>query len=444
MNIAMLHFRVGATDGVSLEMDKWKTVLENLGHRIFYIAAEKNQTNAIIINEMSIITDQHRKLFKNCYEEMTDYSSVEALEKEIYHQATLIEKQLIDIIEEFQIDMIIPNNTSSLGLNLPTGIAIGNTIDKTKVMVIYHHHDFYWERTRYNTPTAPFINELLKTYFPFHNERTKHCVINELAKDELLKRRNILATVVPNVFDFDGPSWEIDTFNQDLRAKLGINQNDIVFLQGTRIEDRKAIELALDVVEAIHRKKEQYVGKALYSKQIFNRDSKIHFVIAGLNEIREDKFVILKNKIDSMSFNTHIIYYMIGSERTIHPEKGYALWDAYTIADYVTYPSILEGWGNQFLEAVFAKKPMLIFEYPVYLSDIKQCGFQTVSLGKHYKYDHQGFVTVPKERIESSANDILNILFHSEAYEHIVKDNFTIGKNLFSYQSLTRIISSIL
>lgn len=444
MNIAMLHFRVGATDGVSIEMDKWKTVLESLGHRIFYIAAEKNQTDAIIINEMSIITDQHRKLFKNCYEEMIDYSSVQALEKEIYYQATIIEKKLIDIIEEFRIDIIIPNNTSSLGLNLPTGIAIANTIDKTQIMVIYHHHDFYWERTRYNTPTAPFINELLKIYFPFHNERTKHCVINEIAKDELLKRRNILATVIPNVLDFNGPSWRIDKYNQDLRAKLGISKNDIVFLQATRIEDRKAIELALDVIESIHQKKDQYIGRNLYSEQTFDRDSKIHFVIAGLNEIRVDKYEILKNKIDQMSFKTHIIHKMIRSERSSQPEKSYALWDVYTIADYVTYPSILEGWGNQFLEAVFAKKPMLIFEYPVYLSDIKKYGFKTVSLGEHYKIDYKGLVTVTRERVENSANAILDILFHADTYRNIVDDNFIIGKDLFSYESLVRALSSIL
>ena len=35
MNIAMIHYRVGETDGVSLEMDKWKKVLEKNGHRVY-------------------------------------------------------------------------------------------------------------------------------------------------------------------------------------------------------------------------------------------------------------------------------------------------------------------------------------------------------------------------------------------------------------------------
>ena len=32
--IALCHFRVGETDGVSLEMGKWRQVLERLGHEV--------------------------------------------------------------------------------------------------------------------------------------------------------------------------------------------------------------------------------------------------------------------------------------------------------------------------------------------------------------------------------------------------------------------------
>jgi len=38
MKIGLLHFRVGETDGVSLEMEKWKTVLQRSGHEVFYVA----------------------------------------------------------------------------------------------------------------------------------------------------------------------------------------------------------------------------------------------------------------------------------------------------------------------------------------------------------------------------------------------------------------------
>ena len=31
-NIGIFHYKVGGTDGVSLEIDKWKKVLEEMGH----------------------------------------------------------------------------------------------------------------------------------------------------------------------------------------------------------------------------------------------------------------------------------------------------------------------------------------------------------------------------------------------------------------------------
>lgn len=32
--IGILHYQVGGTDGVSLEIDKWKQVLEEMGHTV--------------------------------------------------------------------------------------------------------------------------------------------------------------------------------------------------------------------------------------------------------------------------------------------------------------------------------------------------------------------------------------------------------------------------
>ena len=38
-------------------------------------------------------------------------------------------------------------------------------------------------------------------------------------------------------------------------------------------------------------------------------------------------------------------------------EEQYSLWDIYPHADFITYPSLLEGFGNAFLEAIYFKKP---------------------------------------------------------------------------------------
>ena len=39
-NIAFVSTRISGTDGVSMEIAKWKDVLERMGHRCFYIAGQ--------------------------------------------------------------------------------------------------------------------------------------------------------------------------------------------------------------------------------------------------------------------------------------------------------------------------------------------------------------------------------------------------------------------
>ena len=74
------------------------------------------------------------------------------------------------------------------------------------------------------------------------------------------------------------------------------------------------------------------------------------------------------------------------SREILNGKKIYSLWDTYVFADFVTYPSLWEGWGNQLLEAIRAKLPIMLFEYPVYKVDIKDKGLSGVD--KSYFNSH--------------------------------------------------------
>jgi len=123
----------------------------------------------------------------------------------------------------------------------------------------------------------------------------------------------------------------------------------------------------------------------------------------------------------------------------------YSLWDSYVHADFVTYPSYWEGWGNQFVEALFARLPVLLFEYPVWTSDLAPKGFMVVSLGKDVAGTHpNGLVFAPKHRVEQAADRIVDILTDSVARNTMVEHNFTIAKNCFSMDNLTDYIVPLL
>ena len=52
--------------------------------------------------------------------------------------------------------------------------------------------------------------------------------------------------------------------------------------------------------------------------------------------------------------------------------------DVYRHADLVTYPSLYEGFGNAFLEAVYFRKPIVVKRYSIFITDIEPKGFQII------------------------------------------------------------------
>jgi glycosyltransferase involved in cell wall biosynthesis len=125
--------------------------------------------------------------------------------------------------------------------------------------------------------------------------------------------------------------------------------------------------------------------------------------------------------------------------------KVYALFDTYTVADFVTYPSYWEGWGNQFIEAVFAKLPVMVFEYPVWGSDLARAKFDVVSLGDTITgRDANGLVRVAPAKVAQAADEVAHVLSHPKRREKMVEHNFAMGRKHFGYDTLERLIRQLI
>ncbi|MED7787883.1 glycosyltransferase family 4 protein [Francisella sp. 19X1-34] len=444
MKIALAHFRVGETDGVSLEMDKWKIALEKQGHEVFYLAGSSGQTQAYIVEELHYKNSLNDKIVSNAYLKLDDYTAKE-LEEIIEIQASIVEQKIVDFIQSYNIDLLIPNNIWSLGWGLYAGIGFYKAAIKTGIKCIAHHHDFYWEREKYSQPTCDFVKKLLEEYFPPVDTNIKHVVINSLAQDALLEKKQVKSTVVPNVFDFRGPLWTKDEYNSDFRKSIGVDKNDILILQATRITERKGIELALDVIGELISKGQidSLYDKKLSTGRYFSKNNKVVFVMAGLLESEDIYITKLNAKAKKYGIEIKYINDVIDHSRSQRDNKKiYSLWDAYVEADFVTYPSLLEGWGNQLLEAMFAKKPVLVYEYPVYKKDLLDKGFDVVSLGdRHIMED--GLAKVDQGIISSAAYKIKQLLIDKNAYDQAIEKNFNICCKYFSYESLENLLKNI-
>ena len=125
-----------------------------------------------------------------------------------------------------------------------------------------------------------------------------------------------------------------------------------------------------------------------------------------------------------MQVNTLFVSDIINDRRgtTADGRKIYTLYDIYHHADFITYPSTIEGFGNAFLEAVYFRKPILVNQYSIYTFDIKPKGFKAVEI--------EGYVT------DAAVAEDSALIENAALRDAMVDNNYRLGKTFFSYEVL--------
>jgi len=409
MKIGFISTRLAGTDGVSLETAKWTTVLERMGHQVFYCAGELDRGGApgTLIPELHF-RDEEAIAIGECAFGTTLPDP--ALVDRIQARAAQLREALRAFIAENEIDLMIPENVLSIPMQIPLGVALKDLIASMDIPTIAHHHDFYWERERFRTNC---ISDILESAFPPDLPSIRHVVINNLAQRELKARRAIGSTRIPNVFDFNVPPRKIDGFNADFRQAIGLTGEDILILQPTRIVPRKGIELAIELVHRLN-------------------DPRFKLVISHqAGDEGFDYYHWLKDQAAEAGIELHFIADRIDTARRMKDrEKIYSLWDVYLHADLVTYPSLYEGFGNTLLEAVYFKRPLFVNRYPVYESDIKSRGFT--------------FIEIDGQVTEEAVEQVRQVVADPNQCQEMVERNFRLGQEHFSYDVLEDHLKSVL
>ena len=113
-------------------------------------------------------------------------------------------------------------------------------------------------------------------------------------------------------------------------------------------------------------------------------------------------------------------------------DLNYSLSDAYARARACTYFSTYEGFGNAFVEAVLAKRPVFVNNYkPVYWPDIGSKGFKTVMI-------EDGMLT------DKAVKEMKQIIYDEKLNQEIVEHNYNLGKKLFSFDTLEEKLQELL
>ena len=411
MRIGFIATRLNGTDGVTLEVEKWAKILAKLGHEIYYCAGELGgyAKDGTVIPELHFADQTVYALSKKAFDVDPD-SDGDALADQIYSRADEIRAPLRSFIRSNHLDLIIVQNALTIPMNLPLGVSLTGLIAELGIDTIAHHHDFFWERQRYQTNA---ILDLLDTAFPAKLPNIQHVTINSIAKARLNARRGISSIVIPNVLDFATPPPQFDDFNQDFCSNLGLQKEDLFILQPTRVVQRKGIEMAFEIVKGLELPK-----PILYISHRSDDE--------GLAYWRW-----LKREAAVMEIDVQLIDHLIGAERgTMNGYKVYSLWDAYLNTDLITYPSLYEGFGNALLEAIYFRKLTVINRYPVYNADIKPKGFNFIEL--------DGFVN------ENNIEETRLLLDSPDEVRKLTDMNYQIAQEHFSLELLETKLKDLL
>jgi len=409
-NIGFIATRLQGTDGVSLETAKWSTVLERMGYTCYFFAGLSNWDGhrTTVFPEASFDHPEVCDIQSQCFGAFTRTSE---LTGRIHHLRNRLKEALYDFIEQRQIGLIIPQNALTIPMHIPLGTTITELIAETGIPTIAHHHDFYWERQRF---MVNCVGDFLSLAFPPSLHSIQHVVINTPAARELSYRTGLSAHVIPNVLNFEDPAPEIDEYNKDVRRDLGLEKDDIFILQPTRIVARKGIEHAIEVVNRLNNPKAKLVISHSAGDEGWAYEERI------------------KSYAKIMGVPLIIRPDIIGTSRGTTPDgqKTYTLWDVYPHANLVTYPSMYEGFGNAFLEAIYFRKPLLVNRYSIYEMDIEPMGFEAITM--------DGYVT------DSVINEIRTILNSPEEREQRAEKNYQLASQFFSFEVLAYKLMTIL
>jgi glycosyltransferase involved in cell wall biosynthesis len=199
---AIVSFRLGGSDGVSIEAAKWSSALQHLGFHTLSVAGSGSAD--LIVSGLGIgATDPLDPL------------------------------QLADALEPA--DLVVVENVCSLPLNPAAAVALASL--RAGRPTILHHHDLPWQRPQFaHHPPPPT------------DDAWRHVTINKLSEAELAER-HITSTTIYNTFDIDARAG--DDARQSTRLALGVDPGVRLVLQPTRAIQRKNVSGGVALAERL-------------------------------------------------------------------------------------------------------------------------------------------------------------------------------------------------
>jgi glycosyltransferase involved in cell wall biosynthesis len=316
---ALVSFRLGGSDGVSIEAEKWSGALRQLGWRVVTVAGSGPVDTRL------------------------DGLAMDA-------PAPPSRGELVDALAPA--DLVVVENLCSLPLN-PPAAALVATVCAGRPAVL-HHHDLPWQR--------PHLAHLPP---PPDDPSWAHVTINELSRRQQALR-GIIATTIYNSFDPDPVTADGEGVREGVRVRVGVRQalgvprQARLLLQPTRALARKNVAGGLALAAAVGGTywllgpAEDGYGPELDRLVARARCPVLLGAGAGAGAGRGGGG---------------------GGGGADAGKVTLPVADAYAACDTVLLPSTWEGFGNPSVESATYRRPLAIGPYPV-AAELAAFGFR--------------------------------------------------------------------
>jgi glycosyltransferase involved in cell wall biosynthesis len=198
--LTVVSFRLGGTDGVSIEADKWIRAFRTLGHDVTTLAGVGSAD--VIMPELAIRAAREPNL-----------------------------GDLSNALKDT--DVVLVENMASLPLNVAARESLYRVLEGRPAL--FRHHDLAWQRLTSIDDDAPR-----------DGANWSHVTINDLSRRELAER-GVTAQTIYNAFDCDPPRGRRDI----TRSALHVGDEDFVLLFPARAIPRKNVSGALALAESL-------------------------------------------------------------------------------------------------------------------------------------------------------------------------------------------------
>ena len=198
---AIVSYRLGMADGVSVTAAQWAAALNHIGMRVLTVAGDGDPD----VRVPGLALDAPRPP---------------------------TQRALAEVLAG--VDVVIADNVCSLPMNRAAGEAVAQFL-RGRAAVL-RHHDLPWEREQYADITS----------WPPHDPAWRHVTVNELARRALATRCGIAATTIYHGF----AELPCPQRREEVRELLGVGAEPLV-LQPTRAIPRKNVHRGLALAESL-------------------------------------------------------------------------------------------------------------------------------------------------------------------------------------------------